>query len=308
MAISPKECFVMKKQTKEKKQTFSVCSNLSWQEDKPLSMGNLSRYVFTGIDIFNSGEKVINIANIPAREVPVIVDTYRETMIISKLSRISSAKKDTAAKDGISEKEQKVIDALNLAPKMGKYKGIPYWKLLKDNRDAVSSQYEFLKKNLEKYPQNKSECGALNYLLKMPQEILDGFIKKCDTGDDSVVNNSVFTIYDSGMKPKMTSEKEGKHLIYEVKIQYDSSRNYPFIIMITNGYAPVVQKDGGMLNVIFNEMVEKKTVTVNLSESDGRTLFTGLESDLQAFKTCSYKNQLNIANEIDKKNREAAGH
>lgn len=303
----PKEVFVSKKTTKDKTQTFSVVHALTWAEDKPLTMPNLSRYVITGVDIWNAGGKTICIANLPAHEVPAIMDEYHEVMEKENIKSVLGAAKN----EDVWPKDERVANICKMfaqSPKMGKNKGTPYYNMA--TNDLIGYR-DFLAKGVSQYPNNQKDIDIINTILSLDA----AFYNKCvaymknrelKMGGASS-SSSVSVIYDSGLKPKMsTSNANGQNLCYQLKILYDAEKNYPFRIEITNLYCNVERTANGSLNTHPQTATDKNTVVVNLSKFDGRTLFHDMENDLMAYRNVSYAAQITKAEQIDMQNRQAA--
>lgn len=298
----PLEVFVSKKETKEKKQTFSLVNALNWQEDKPLAMNNLSRYVLTGIDIWKAGGNTIAVANIPAYEVAAILDEYHEVMMAEAIKPCVSA--PTQEEWPKQEDNKKICKALAQTVKMGQKKGDPYYTV---ERKDLASYRDFLKKNVEKYKGNQKEIDLISALLSVDEAKFAqcvAFMKKRDEKTGNVSANSPKVIYNSGLKPRLSTTKEGKTMCYQIKIQFDSSRNYPFQLEITNLFCTVERTSTGSVNIHPNDAIEKKVVVINLSKQDGRVMFHCMEDDLQSYRTVTYGSQMRKALELDKKNKE----
>lgn len=306
----PKEVFVQVKETKGKKQTFSIVNNLTWSEDKPLTMDNLSRYVLTGIDIFGPGNNVICTANIPAHEIPAIIDEYYEVMQIAALKPILQNNIKNADDTWPKNPEnKKICQTLAGSPKMGRNKGIPYFKMTTQD---LASHRDFLASNVAKYPKNQEEINNLNYLLSIDQTLYNKCVvfmqqREANLGTAANGSSDIHTIYDSGLKPKMSKRNDaGQVLCYQVKINYDSSMNYPFKIEILNLYCTVGRTDKGTLNTHPGDASDKNTVIIMLNKHDGRTMFHNMENDLNAYRNVTYASQLQKADDIDAANRNAA--
>lgn len=299
----PRDIFVSIKTTKGKAQTLSVASHLQWQEDKPLSMENLSRYYFTIINKFEGGGKEIVIANIPATEISPIVDIYRETMMQEVIKTAMQSGNDKGQWPQ-QEGNRKICELLDKKFTMGANKGKSYYEVPLD--DLVKHR-DFLCLNVAKYPNNQGAIDEINSILSVNPEHL----KKCyefmaNRKTSSPGAEVTATIYDSGLKPKMSSKKGDKVLCYQISIIYDNTRTYPFIITITNLYCSVEVKSTGQLNCHPADAEEKKQVSFVLSKQSGRELFGNMEANLNGFKNSSYMAQHEKAVQIEKNNIAAA--
>lgn len=304
----PKEVFVSKKTTKDKTQAFSVVHALTWADDKPLTMPNLSRYIITGVDIWNAGGKTICIANLPAHEVPAIMDEYHEVMERENIRSLLGAAKN----EDIWPKDEKVANICKMfaqSPKMGKNKGTPYYNI---STQELIGYRDFLAKGVSQYPNNQKDIDVINTLLALDANNYNKCVaymksREAKLGSNGNSSSNISVVYDSGLKPKMsTKNANGQTLCYQLKITYDNEKNYPFRIEITNLYCDVERQTNGSLNTHPQTATDKNTVVVNLSKFDGRTFFHDMENDLMAYRNVSYAAQITKAEQIDKNNRIAA--
>lgn len=121
-----------------------------------------------------------------------------------------------------------------------------------NGRKILHNQYEFLKKNLEKYPNNQKLIDAI-------KEAVDIDYSNIDVPASNI---APVTILDINCRPLIRKKREdGMSFCYECKVIFDAARKYPVSCTVTNYYAPVEKLDNGLLNVL----VKQKDVNSILS-------------------------------------------
>ena len=128
-----------------------------------------------------------------------------------------------------------------------------------ENKDALNKHYAFLADHKDKYPKNKIQMDAIVDAAKL---MSDGKL-------EAVSNNAPYItileavplpqIYKKGVvfnesasKYVFTEREDGLCPINEIEIVCDTSKNAPYIITVTNYFAPVIKdmKDHGKLKTI----------------------------------------------------------
>lgn len=310
MAVTkyPKEIFTNIKTKNGGAQTFSVASNLQFDEDKPLAMmSSLSRYVLTAVEKNSSGKTSILIGNIPAKLVPAIAERAKSVLTNTININADSSEKATEKPWPVLERNKKICEALELSPTMGNNKGKPFWSIPAED---IKKYREFLGKNAEKYPKNKEIINKIDLFLTASKEIQDkcvSFMKETRSAKDrsTTAPSGELIIYESGTKPRVSQKREdGKVQVYNIKIAYVIGQNYPFNVTITNYYAFVKKTDTGALNVQGNSVCDKVSSIVRMSELDGLAFVKSMEDDAMAYKISFYARQLKKADELVKSNIE----
>lgn len=308
MAITkyPKEIFTNIKTKNGGAQTFSVASNLQFDEDKPLAMmSSLSRYVLTAVEKQSNGKTSILIGNIPAKLVPAIAEKAKS--VLTNTINANNTQETTEKPWPVLERNRKICEALELSPTMGNNKGKPFWTIPVED---IKKYRDFLGKNADKYPKNKEIIARLDLFLNESKEIQDkciAFMKETRSAKEgsTPVSSGELIIYESGTKPRVSQKRDdGKVQVYNIKIAYVIGQNYPFNVTITNYYAFVKKTETGALNIQGNSVCDKNASIVRMSELDGLAFIKAVEDDAMAFKISFYAKQLKKADELVKNNIE----
>lgn len=100
-------------------------------------------------------------------------------------------------------------------------------------------------------------------------------------------------------------DAEGRYTIYDVSVSYDGSRGLPFTVTVNNCYAPVDRSKGGN-EIVMSKAVDKKYISMSLSEDEWYTMINTMLQQKTLFETLTYPEQLKIAQKINEENRKAA--
>ena len=289
----PMEVYSSIKQTKNCTKTLSLEAALGCDELKPLNHAGWSRIRATLIDKF-ADHKVINIANIPAREVAAIYDMATFAISAAKMEKALRA---TSAPTSPESGATALKTALMASPKMGSNKGKPYYTL---GPKVLAAHRDFLKKNVSKFPSNQEEIDKINFILSSKPDDVKQAIEEINSGAGTAVASDVKTIYDSGIKPLVSrQDSEGRSLIYRIVVTFDVEKRYPFEVAIENCYAPVRKTDKGALNVVMGEAVNKATVRFSLSELEGMACLNAMKTTVGKFEAAAFPMQYRLAKKIE---------
>lgn len=114
-----------------------------------------------------------------------------------------------------------------------------------ENKAKLNSQFSFLKKNLSKYPKNKEQLDAILDASKLLKEGKLATQKRCTVPS--------FLIYESGLRPLIRRQKQGKNgmvsFVYQISLEWNFEAGSPVHLAIENFWAPVIQTEKGLLNV-----------------------------------------------------------
>lgn len=214
------------------KQTFSVEAHFTQNKDEsPMKVfdGSFSRFT---MNVINGGATY---CNIPIEALPGM---RVKTDLAAKMMW---EPKQVAAPGGTAQTGPAFTKRFVSGTLKGK---TPIEVLLSDpinGKEALNAQYKFLRDNLKKYPKNKELMDAIEEAAKVDISAL---------GDVSATPTGTIDILDIGCRPLIRKVREdGKSFVYEGKIVWDSSRNYPVCVTIKNYYANVAKNDNGTLNV-----------------------------------------------------------
>ena len=188
----------------------------------------------------------------------------------------------------------------------GYFKGkTPAEVLLEDpekNKKALMTQYEYLKKNLEKYPGNKIQMDAIrdaSDLLKKGEL----FNKKTETQRPSI------TIYNAEARALIRKAREdGMCPVYTLSIRWNVGEKSPIVVDISNFYAPVTKFEDGRIN----PQISKKdpNSVVNLTYAmfgwEWMDIIRSIKSNMQQFEMLHAKECFANAQSAARKLRETA--
>ena len=170
-------------------------------------------------------------------------------------------------------------------------------------RQALLSQREWLAKNLQRYPNNQKQIDAIDAAIRLSDagELVSA---PCQSGAEG----KVITLYDAQYRPLRSRQKEnGKCFVYNITISWIVGQEYPVSVKITNYYAPVVQKEDGMLNVRSSEAEDRFTNEMLLTAAEWNNVLAMIERNMDQFATVHAKSCLQDSADADMRNRAAAG-
>lgn len=168
-----------------------------------------------------------------------------------------------------------------------------------NGKNELAGQYNWLQSNLAKYPNNRKLMDAIVDASKITEEEING-------QKNSGTAPFAMTILDIGMRPLTRRQRpDGKCFVYEVKVIWDDSQEYPVTVMVNNYYAPVIKKENGMLNV----QASQKDTSTEIRNSFVMTAeeWLGAVEDMQEaklnFKSMFFADAYNIAQQAEKQAR-----
>ena len=279
-----------------RKETFSIEARFTrTTEESPIKVfdDTFSRFVFT---IIADGKAVTS--NIP-------LDILDEVEGISRFAHTKQLENKYATKEISSEGA--ASPAYTVRFRTGSLKGKTPADVIAENspeeaRKLLNGQYKWLKENLEKYPSNK--------------EIMDAIVDASKIDPESVKENAghaqtpqQIVLLDIGTRPLIRKKREdGKCFCYECKAVWDTSRNYPVQVTISNYYAPVVKKDNGMLNVQLSgkDKATEKRYTFSMTAAEWLNAIAQMKSTKDGFMRMYMADAFKLADRGDRDNRENA--
>ena len=280
---NPKEYFCLRQN-----QTFFALNELTIPVCKdgsePLTFhhNTFSRFKFVIIN----AEKKAATANIPVTAIPGIFEKMREARL---------QKKDNSDAPANSQAYTVVITSGTLRGKT------PAQALIENpnNRQFLINQVSFLKQHLAQYPKNQVQIDALEDALKL-----------YDSGklDKTAEVSGPSIIYQTGVRPLIRrKDVNGRCFVYEISISYNDSAEKPVSIEIRNYFAPVEQKENGLLNVKARERVDEIKNAFNLSIDEWLWFEHMTEAQIRTFENINAPSLYKTANEQEKLNRNNAG-
>lgn len=281
---NPKEYFCLRQN-----QTFFALNELTIPVCKdgsePLTFhhNTFSRFKFVIIN----AEKKAATANIPVTAIPGIFEKMKEARLQKK-----EDKNDAPAN---SQAYTVVITSGTLRGKT------PAQALIENpnNRQFLINQVSFLKQHLAQYPKNQVQIDALEDALKL-----------YDSGklDKTAEVSGPSIIYQTGVRPLIRrKDVNGRCFVYEISISYNDAAEKPVSIEIRNYFAPVEQKENGLLNVKARERVDEIKNAFNLSIDEWLWFEHMTEAQIRTFENINAPSLYKTANEQEKLNRNNAG-
>ena len=284
---NPKECVCI-----QQKQTFFILNELTKPECKdgsePLLFHHdtFSRFNFVLIN----EEKKAATANINVKEIPGIFRRIRNLELKEMLS--PGKEKGKTAKS----------PAYTTAITSGKLKGkTPAALLLEDaqkNRGMLINQKNWLESNLAKYPRNAAQIKAI-------EDALNLFDAGKLAVEEAEAGYHTETVYSSGMRPLIRRKRaDGKSFVYEITIRWNGGADKPVEVEIRNYYAPVIQKENGLLNVMAKDRADEVRNVISLTMEQWSWVEHMLESNIRTFENLLASGCYKRALEAEKENRE----
>lgn len=274
-----------------RKKTFSIQPRFARQtEDKPLQIFDttFSRFVFTVI------------ANSKAAYGNVPVDMLAEIKANTDFSHTKHME-NKYAKRNVTENNSPAYTVRFFS---GNLKGKTPVDVLVENgekgKQMLNDQYKWLKDNLAKYPANQKIMDAIIDAGKLD------FKNLSDTQASSIAPIELFNI---SCRPLIRKKREdGKCFCYEVKAEWDVSKNYPVSVEITNYYAPVTKKEDGTLNVSLSKKDKSSEIKneFNMTAAEWLNAVRKMEALENGFIEMHLKEAFSLADKAETANRTAA--
>lgn len=219
----------------------------------PFELPSYSRFIVTIID--TSGEtKIYPFANIPAKHISTLwlkknIAMQAKMQAILDLSHTSGKTEYTA-----------VFRFGSLAGKT-----IP--QVLGDNPTiniaVLQKQKEFLIKNLEKFPANKSVIAEIE---RAEKEVSAGTYS---ASAKTPAASGFLTVYESEWKPlKSRSNDDGDVFVYKIVIVCDFSKESAWKVSISNGYCPMETSPAGLDVPILSKMTGKTSASFSMTDEE----------------------------------------
>lgn len=183
----------------------------------------------------------------------------------------------------VKENESNSSPAYSVRFTMGNLKGLTPAEVIlsgKGRREDLEKQKSFLLPNVPKYPGNKQVIEAIDDAIRLLSEEK----LKNSKENSSVSGGPSFIIHESGIRPIMRKQKNGKNFIYEILITATPGMDYPFEVKITNYYAPVITTENGQLHVKKNEAEGLFTLSIKINAEKFFDNFSEMQRQIDVFK------------------------
>ena len=180
------------------------------------------------------------------------------------------------------------------------------------NKDTLNKHYAFLDENCSKYPNNKKQMDAIMDAANLMKE---GKLKTVVTANsfvtilEAVPLPQIYrdgVVFDSATSSYIYQKREDKLCpVNEIEIVCDTSRNSPYIVTISNYFAPVVKnKENGKLNAIKKNMADEVKYVFNLTTAEWNSFMEYEKIAEEIFINTYGFNMQKEAEKWFKKNRE----
>lgn len=257
---------------------------------------DFSRYKFTYLDKTGSAP-VFVYANVKPMDIPDI--KARTEFANNKIYELELA---SAVPSNNSDVPNSPAYTVRISS--GKLKGkTPAEVLAEDEvngKNLLNQQYQWLKDNLQKYPNNIHQMNAISEAGTL---LAEGKLQKVESKTVAVP----ITILKPEMRPLTRQpQRYGKSFVYEIGIICNPGDIYPYRITIDNYYAPVNKRDDGTYNVLKSDAQDLVSKTFYMSVKDFNALIYAITTNMRQFENLIEKNQFNEAYQWDKINRENA--
>lgn len=228
----------------------------------------------TGYSVFRiaiaSTEKGSVVANIPANDIPYILNQYSfQRMILNQ--QMMKKPKSPAYIVPIRERNCKNKTAVEV--------------LMQPNGvNLLNNARKYFADNLSRYPKNAQMVSAIDEALSLYQA------NRVSTS----VNMSLPPLYSTPVKPKSTVDERNRHTAYSISISGSSSSDVGWTFEIFNCKAFL--RDMGKLKVVDVEHAEdKKNFTFKVTQQEMDLFIYRLQSTLENYDRIAFSGQYKIA-------------
>lgn len=259
-------------------------------EESPLELHDgFSRFVVAIVDTKQGCQPA---ANIPARDLPGI--QFRAKHALNKYYEVQGIEPEGDTEVVSSAYTEKIF----LKPFSGKTPAEILIENPANKAELERIRDEVLVKNAAKYAANRKQITAIN-------EAIDLLNSGNLTGKDIKVNKTKpFIIYSADHKFKSTKNEKGYNLVYSINITCDVTRNYPFIVTITNLFAPVETLPDGTKNVVLAKAEDKKVAQFRMTDAEFASMVGIMSTVKSSFEKMIFKTQYEIAEANSYKHKE----
>lgn len=188
----------------------------------------------------------------------------------------------------------------------GTFRGeTPAEVLLRDpetNKELLEKQISFLQQNLSKYPRNQTQIEAIEEAIELYE---NGIIKK---NEGRVPVRKEHVLYRAGVRPLIRRKRasDGKCFVYDIAIYWKDGAQNPVRFEIKNYYAPVIQKENGLLMVNYEERDSVIVNGMDMSADEWFWFEHMTKTQLRTFENLYAPSLYKKALDADKYNREQA--
>ena len=252
----------------------------------PLELHNgFSRFLFTIVDKSNPSVNVTPRANIPSGDIACI-------KLKTELAMQAYFLGGNTDSNSNEENDFKSRPAFTQKLLFGNGKGKTPAEILIANpqeKDNLLQTRAWLLPNVDKYPANKLQIEAIDDAIAL-LEI--GELQESSAPPSGVI---VRPIYKTEYKHMSQKNEQGNTLVYSISIMFDSSKNYPFTIEITNCFAPIEILPSGQHRPVMNKATHAVKSSIALTDNEWVDMIYHLTDVKQYFELTNFKPLWGIA-------------
>lgn len=254
--------------------------------DSPLEMhSGFSRFILTILDGSRGESPVPHKANINVHDVAMI-RFKTECAMRNMMERPNPAAAGSSVSADVPGDVAYTVKLLDKA-----YRGKTPAEVLIANpaeKDGLLRTRGWLESNLGKYPSNASQIEAIDQAIQL---LAIGELAPV-SGTASITG---MTIYETEYKFFTTKNDKGYNAIYQISVICDPEKNYPFVVSVTNGFAPVETLPDGRKNIKISAAEGITKASMSLSDAEWYGVVDRMAATKQQFEEMHFKAQFDIA-------------
>ena len=155
-----------------------------------------------------------------------------------------------------------------------------------NNKEALNKQFQWLKNNLTKYPNNKVQMDAISDAAKLMNEgTLISAPKKAGQRIRLYPSTSMPVPKALTRKPR----EDGMCPVYEMEIYWNICDNTLIEVIIKNYYAPIEKKEDGRIMPVRKQAEDKIDRSMRISEADWLNHIREIKTDMANFEMLNAK-------------------
>lgn len=188
---------------------------------------------------------------------------------------------------------------------MGKYRGKTVAEIIAENPNCgeeLNKQYEFLKKNADKYENNRRQMEAIDDAAN----IIRNGGSFADVSPSASAAASFIKVFEPVPLPQIRKKREEDGLcpVAELEIVCDCSKKAPYIFTISNYFAPVDIAENGKMNAKKSAMKDLVKHSFSLTVEEWCDLCDKINIAKEVFLFGNGISQLKVSDEWFEKNRQ----
>lgn len=241
--------------------------------------------------IFNISKKSSVLAYIPIKDIAGIIT--RTQLASEEIFRTVNRNEPAS----ISYSDENSHPAFTYRMRMGNMRGSTPAEILMNEGDngykKLLAQANFLKGNVDKYPNNKTELDIILSSLnlykngKIPRN--DGNSQAQGASNEAPMTYKIYTPPTKFMSNKR--DEEGRTLCYEISVKCCPTEQMPYIIEIKNFYAPLAKPNGNskLTPILFKQAVGKKKERICITEDEWLNAVRKMDMNLTSYHMAIYR-------------------